>query len=176
MKEIIIKLSKKKLILLLLAGVGFTTISILFILYPERFLSFIFFSERLIRNIGYIGGLFFGILSILLFIKLFDKKPGLIIDKEGVTDNTNSSSVGLIRWSEITGITTKKIASTQFILLQVKNPEEYISKAGRLKKLSLRQNLNSYGTPITLTSVGLNCTFSELERLILESYNQSKQN
>lgn len=176
MGKIIIEISKRKLMVLLLGGIGFVFFSIWFIVKPADFVNFLTRSEAIVFTVGVVGAIVFGFATIILFIKLFDKKPGLIIDQEGIMDNTNSSSVGLIRWSEITGITTKKIASTQFILLQVKNPEEYISKASRLKKLSLRQNLNSYGTPITLTSVGLDCTFSELERLILESYNQSKAN
>lgn len=176
MQEIEIKLSKNKLIILLLASIGFVVTSLLFILYPKNFISFIFFSERIIRNIGYVGLPFFGLVSILLFKKLFDNKPGLIINEKGITDNTNSSSLGLIKWSDITKISQKKVVSTKFLLVEIRNPEEYIEKANRLKKLTLRQNLNTYGTPITLTSVGLQCSFEELERLILESYNQSKQN
>lgn len=175
MQETVIKLSKNKLIILLLASIGFVVISLLFILYPKNFISFIFFSERIIKNIGYVGLPFFGLVSILLFKKLFDNKPGLIINAKGITDNTNSSSIGLIKWSDITKISQKKVVSTKFLLVEIRNPEDYIKKANRLKKLTLKQNLSTYGTPITLTSVGLQCSFEELERLILESYSQSKR-
>ena len=36
-------------------------------------------------------------------------------------------------------------------------------------------NEKSMGTPYIITSGDLDCSFKELERLILESYNQSKQ-
>ncbi len=121
------------------------------------------------------GVVIFGVASVFLFIKLFGNKSGLVINKQGIIDNTNSSSVGLISWSEITKIYKKKVISIEILIIEIKNPEEYIQKANGLKKLGLRQNLKSYGTPITLTSVGLKCSFNELERLILESYNQNKQ-
>lgn len=89
MEDIEIRLSKKKLILLLLTGVGFVICSILFIINPSHFVSFIIRSEKIIFLIGITGIIVFGIASIFLFIKLFDSKPGLIINKEGIIDNTN---------------------------------------------------------------------------------------
>jgi hypothetical protein len=64
--------------------------------------------------------------------------------------------------------------STQFLLIKVSNPEDYIQKANQMKKLLLKQNLKTYGTPITITSVGLQCSFEDLEQMILESYNQNR--
>ncbi len=168
MKEI--KLSNKKIILLFFASLSFTIFSIFFILFPEKFVSFIFFSERFIKNIGYIGSLFFGLACILLFTKLFDKKPGLIINKDGIIDNSNFSSVGLISWSDILNIESKKVVSSDFLLLKVKNPEEYISRVSYLKRILLRKNFETYNTPITITSAGLECNFKELEKIILDNY------
>ncbi|MDA6071095.1 hypothetical protein NJT12_15880 [Flavobacterium sp. AC] len=174
MKQKEIKLSKRKLILLLLASIWFITISSAFILYPERFISFIFFNEKIIKNIGFIGLPFFGLASLLLVKKMFDNKPGLIINEKGITDNSNSSSIGLIKWSDITEISLGRVMSTQFLLIKVSNPEDYIQKANQMKKLLLKQNLKTYGTPITITSVGLQCSFEDLEQMILESYNQNR--
>ncbi len=175
MQNIEIKISKKKLILLLLSGIGFVICSILFIINPSHFVSFIIRSEKIIFLIGIIGIIFFGIASIFLFIKLFDSKPGLIISKEGIIDNTNSSSTGLIRWIDIINIKQEKVMSTRFLLIEVKNPEEYIEKSNKLKSFSLKQNMNTYGTPLTLTSVGLQSSFEDLHRIIIESWEKYKK-
>ncbi|MGV8993883.1 MAG: STM3941 family protein [Flavobacterium sp.] len=175
MEEIKIDLSKRKLVLLLSAGIGFVFISCWFIVNPSSFVNFSTRNEIFVFITGILGVVIFGVASVFLFIKLFGNKSGLVINKQGIIDNTNSSSVGLISWSEITKIYKKKVISTEILIIEIKNPEEYIQKANGLKKLGLRQNLKSYGTPITLTSVGLKCSFNELERLILESYNQNKQ-
>lgn len=124
--------------------------------------------------LGIVGLTFFGLATILLFIKLFDKKPGVIINNESITDNSNFSSVGLINWSDITSIETKRVVSTDFLLLKVKNPEKYINKVNSLKRMVLRKNLETYGTPITITSVGLQCSFNELKEIILDSYKKYK--
>lgn len=175
MKEIIIALDKKKLILLLFAGVVFTFFSFWFILKPSDFVNFITRSQNIVFIAGILGLIVFGLGSVLLFFKLFDNKPGLIINEKGIIDNSSSSSIGFIKWSDITKISQKKVVSTKFLLVEIRNPQEYIEKAHQIKKFLLKQNLNTYGTPITLTSVGLQCSFEELEQLILESYNQSKQ-
>lgn len=175
MKEIKIDLSKRKLVLLLSAGIGFVFFSCWFIVNPSNFVNFITRSEIIIFIVGILGVVVFGVASVFLFIKLFDNKSGLVINKEGIIDNTNSSSMGLISWSDITKIYKKKVISTEILIIEIRNPEGYIQKANGLKKLGLKQNLKSYGTPITLTSVGLQCSFDELERLVLESYNQNKQ-
>ncbi|KAF2343075.1 STM3941 family protein [Flavobacterium tistrianum] len=174
MKEIIIALDKKKLILLLFAGVVFTFFSFWFILEPSDFVNFITRSENIVFIAGILGLIVFGLGSVLLFFKLFDNTPGLIINEKGITDNSNSSSIGLIKWSDITEISLSRVMSTQFLLIKVSNPEDYIQKANQMKKLLLKQNLKTYGTPITITSVGLQCSFEDLEQMILESYNQNR--
>ena len=49
------------------------------------------------------------------------------------------------------------------------NNEKWISS------IFFKINQISMGTPYIITSGDLDCTFEELERLILESYNQSKK-
>jgi hypothetical protein len=38
------------------------------------------------------------------------------------------------------------------------------------KKLFLKANKNKYGTPLSISSNGLQCTFDELEKLIQENF------
>ena len=175
MKEIKIELSKRKLVLLLSAGIGFVFFGCWFLVNPSNFVNFSTRNEIIVFIAGILGVVVFGVASVFLFIKLFDKKAGLVINNQGIIDNTNSSSMGLISWPEITKIYKKKVISTEILIIEIRNPEEYIQKANGLKKLGLKQNLKSYGTPITLTAVGLKCSFDELERLVLESYNENKQ-
>lgn len=166
MNEIVINLSRKKLILLFLASSGFVFFSIWFILNPERFVFFLAPNEQIIRIIGVVGALCFGIGLIYFPVKMFDSKPGLIINNNGIIDNTNAGSMGMIPWEHIINIEVKKIHSTKLILIFVKNPNDYFQNVSLFKKLNLKRNINNYGTPITLTSVGLKCNFDELNELV----------
>ena len=107
--------------------------------------------------------------------KLSDKKPGLIIDKNGITDNSNASSIGLIEWSDISEIKTSQVMSTKFIMIEVINPEKYIEKAKNgMKAKLMRANMKMYGTPLSITSNTLNYNFEELEKLIETEFRRNK--
>lgn len=160
MEEIQIKISKKKLLFLFLVGIGFLLLSFLFSTQPSSFVNRTMRSEELVFIVGCIGLIMFGILSIFLFIKLFDSKPGLVINNEGIIDNASANPAGFIKWSDVISIGTKKVMSVQFILIQVKNPEEYIEKANRVNKIALKQNNREHGTPLVITSTSLQCNFN----------------
>ena len=97
--KIEIPLSKKKITLLLFAAIAFIAGGIWIAINPERFIPNIFgiTNSEIIRICGIVGILFFGAAGIYGIMKLFDKKVGLIIDSNGITDNSNASSIGLIR-------------------------------------------------------------------------------
>jgi len=60
--------------------------------------------------------------------KLFDNRPGLVIDAVGITDNSNATSMGLIEWVDITKVEKKQIMSTKFLILHTSNPEKYLQR------------------------------------------------
>jgi len=102
--KIEISLSKNKIFLLAIGSFLFVIAGISLFINSTEFQNH---SMRLLRNpmvvksVGIIGILFFGATGIYGIRKLFDKKVGLIIDKDGITDNSNASSIGLIEWDVI---------------------------------------------------------------------------
>jgi hypothetical protein len=120
---------------------------------------------------GIAGILFFSVTGILGVTKLFDKTPGLIIDDRGITDNSSAAGVGLIEWKDMTGIRTRQIMTTRFLLIDVADPEKYITRAGSGgQALLMRANGSLSGTPLSIASTALQCDFAELERTVLEEY------
>lgn len=129
---------------------------------------------RILKAVGILGIVFFGAMGGYGIKKAFDTSPGLIINKEGIFDNSSATKVGLVPWSVITGMKTEQIKSTKFILLFVENPENYISKANGMKKLLLMGNLSMYGTPIAISTVMLQYDFDDLEKLIADCIKYQK--
>lgn len=170
MSEIRIALSKRKLILALIGSIILGALAIQFILKPEEYLSHKYKNLEIIATVGYVSVLFFGLCTIFIFYKYFDKKSGLIIDKNGITDNTNFTSVGLIEWSEIIGIRTQQVMSNKFILIDVLNPEKFIEKSSKFKASLMKINLKTYGTPLSITSNSLNYNFDKLEKLLKREF------
>lgn len=130
------------------------------------------FSPLFIRIVGAAAILFFGATGITGIKKMFDNKVGLIIDENGIIDNSSGVSIGLIKWSDITAITREEISSTQFLLLYISNPDFYLSQAKGLKRKMMEANNRMYGTPLSMSSNGLKCKFSELEKLLNENLNK----
>jgi hypothetical protein len=172
MTEIEIPLSKKKNVLMLLGAIIFVVLGVWFVSKPENFVSSIYRNIALIRFAGMLSIVFFGVCAIYGVIKLFDKKYGLIIDKNGITDNTNASSVGLISWADISSIETQQVMSTKFLLIFITNPDKYLNRITGLKRKLLQANLRMYGTPLSITSNSILCNFDDLERLITSNLNE----
>ncbi|MFS4418809.1 STM3941 family protein [Maribacter sp. 2307ULW6-5] len=176
-EKIEIPLSKKKIILLLLAAIAFVAGGIWIATNPERFIPNIFkiTNPEIIRIGGIVGILFFGAAGIYGIKKLFDKKVGLIIDSNGITDNSNASSIGLIEWNDISDIRTKQVMSTKFLLIDIVNPEKYIGKAKNgIQSRLMKANMNMYETPLSITSNTLKYDFGKLEKLIKIEYKKNK--
>jgi hypothetical protein len=168
MNKIEIPLSKTKILLLLLGGFSFAVLGTLFILNPESYISPIMRSPEFIRISGIASVLFFGVACVYGIIKLFDNTIGLIIDENGITYNTNASSIGLISWNDITEIKTEQVASTKFLLIYTSNPKQYLDKTKGFKKKLMEANTKMYGTPLSITSNTLKYNFNDLEKLIIE--------
>jgi hypothetical protein len=159
--------SKGKIVAFLLGAIVFIALGWVFMINPDAFISSASKNAIYIRVIGVITIVFFGLCLIFIVRKLFDKNPGLVIDKDGITDNSNATSVGLVEWKDITGMEIRQIKSTRFLVLHTSNPEKYIT---RVQNPILRQgvvfNYSTYGSPIAIISTSLKISFDDLVRLI----------
>ncbi|KAF2341662.1 STM3941 family protein [Flavobacterium tistrianum] len=156
------------------ASAIFVALGIQFILNSQQYISPVCRSVELIKITGFASLSFCGMCLIYIFFKIFDTKPGLIINDKGINDNSHYCSVGLIAWSEIKDIRTRQIKSTKFLLIDVSNPKEFIEKSSRLKGFLMKANLRIYGTPLSITSNSLNYNFEDLEKLLHKEWKKHK--
>ena len=105
MDEIKIPLSKFKLVLLLLASLVFVAGGVLFIINPSTYTDsgINHHPKTEISVVGYACVIFFGMGVVVFIIKLFDNKPGLLVDKYGITINPGSGSFSssFVNWDDI---------------------------------------------------------------------------
>jgi hypothetical protein len=171
MKEIIIKKNNTKIILLLSAGIIFGFLCLNMFLNPDKYISFIFRNSLFIKFFGLIASILIFISIILIVAKNIKNSYGLKITEEGIIDNSSVSSIGLVKWKDIIGIRERNVLSTQFLLIDVINVNEYLDKAKNKFVLSLlKSNLKMYGTPITISPVALKCNFEELQKMLNDNY------
>ena len=158
-----IKLSRTKNVLTFLGSSAFVVLSVFLIFVADRQDRF---SPLLVQFAGILGLAFFGLCAVYIFSKAFDKKPGLVVDSDGILDNSSAAAGQLIKWDRITGIRKHQIMSTKFILIDIENPEQFIDQATGLKKKLMWGNYKMSGTPTSISTTALTCNFDELFDLI----------
>ena len=173
--KIEIPLSKVKMLFLILASILFVALCIFILLNAENMQTRRINDPWVISIIAFIGLLFFGTILGFIIKKMFSKKPGLIIDKEGIWDNSSGVSVGNIQWKDIIGIRKVKVSGTKFMLIDVHNPDEYISNIkGFIKRQTMKTNMKKYGTPISISAAGLKINFKKLEEVLLSELQKNQ--
>ncbi|MCB9082374.1 MAG: hypothetical protein H6555_11760 [Lewinellaceae bacterium] len=170
MDKIEIPLSKTK-ILLSIGGSALLVLTALW-LFTLQADSQDRFWGAFLKVISGVGIIFFGATGIYGLKKMFDKSMGLIIDEHGIIDNTNATSVGLIRWEDITAISTVQVMSTKFLLIFTNDPNRILDKVSGLKRKLMEGNMKMYGTPLSITSTALQCNFADLEKLLQDRLNE----
>lgn len=175
-QEIVIPLSKQKLILMTIGALIFVGLGILFVINPEKYTSSIMRNPTIIFISGLASISFFGLCAPFIFKKLWDKSPGLIITEQGIYDNSSGVSAGQILWTDIQNIAVLKIHRQRLIMLQVKNPQDYIDKQkSGFKRKMMTMNHKMYGTPLSITSNGLKISFDELFSTLTDKLETSRQ-
>jgi len=172
MNKVEIPLSKTKLLLGISGSILFVAAGVFLFVIANNQTRF---SPTLVKVAGMAGIIFFGATGVYGIIKMFDDNIGLTIDENGITDNTNASSVGLIKWSDITEIKSAEVVSTQFLLIYTANPEYYLDKVKGFKRKLMEGNNKMYGTPLSITSNTLKYACKDLEKLICDRFQQQRK-
>jgi regulator of protease activity HflC (stomatin/prohibitin superfamily) len=99
------------------------------------------------------------------------RKPGLVIDSTGITDQSNYNALGLIPWSDIKEIEKRTLLRRDFLLIRLSDPEKYISRVKNpFRRKSLIASNRLLGTPLAISVRELNCSFSSLENSVNQAY------
>ncbi len=165
--ETIIKLSKTKILLLLLGASVFVAAGILLLSLDDAQIR----SQRSLndpvyaRGLGLVAIVFFGSFGLYGLKKLFDTKPGLVFNDSGIVDNASSVSPGFIPWSEVVGAEIFEIQKQKLLIIKVRDPREYIARGSSLKRTLNKANNRMVGSPISISSNTLGIKFSELVSL-----------
>src|SRR5579872_3990994 len=96
--EVVIPFKKMKIIKLMLLGLVMIAASVAICFLPEGATPFPRWSLRIL---GVLGAAFFGLASLVSLSQLFSRRPGLVIDRQGIIDHTTYAGVGRVYWRDI---------------------------------------------------------------------------
>jgi hypothetical protein len=172
-----IELSRTKILLLTLASLAFVALGFwLFSLSPEFIATeFPYRNAMFIHGIGLVSILFFGLTAIFAFKKLFDKRPGLVLNSSGIVDNTSAIAAGFIPWMDISGAEIHEIRRQKLLIIKLKEPQRYIERGSNLRQTLNKANYKMCGSPVAITSNGLKVGFAELLSIFNEYHKKYGQ-
>jgi hypothetical protein len=172
-----IPLSKSKLVMMSAAALAFVAIGLWFVIAPPKIGNAYWGNPTRIAIVGYAAIIFFGMCAVFFIRKLSDTKPGLVIDDEGLIDNSGGLSAGRILWEDIENISVLEMHRQKLLMVRVKNPQDYISRQKTsLKRKVMELNYKMYGTPLSITANGLKLPFQELLALVTQKFKETGRN
>jgi hypothetical protein len=99
-----------------------------------------------VRTVALVGTLFFGLCGVYAIVKLFDRRPGLILDHEGI------------------------VGAQSFLTIDVRDPRRFVERGGALRRLLNRANVGIVGSAINISTIGLAISREELGRHVAAFY------
>ncbi|MEC4049580.1 STM3941 family protein [Flavobacterium sp. SUN046] len=167
-EQIEIPLDTSRILLMLIGSIWFVFLGFWLFFYQAK--KEHDFDPLSLQILGVVCMLFFSLTMYISVQKLLSSKKGLIINDQGIIDNSNGTSIGLIEWEDIVGIHAEEVMNNQFIIIVVKNPEQYLAKANYLKAKMMQANMKLYHSPLSITVQTLKIDFKSLHKLILKEY------
>jgi hypothetical protein len=110
--------------------------------------------------------LLFLVILISSWRRLSDKSPGLIISPKGVVENSSLFPVGLVIWKDVVGMYVKQYRSARWLMIEVCNPADYLSRDKLFVRMFRRLNSLYGGTPIFISAGLVDIDFDEMVSLI----------
>lgn len=169
--ETIIALSKMKLNLTIIGSGAFLWAGVWMLSFDAaeirsgRSFNFFFREPWAVYGVAIAAILFFGACAFYASIKLFDTRPGLVLNSSGIVDNGSGVAAGFIPWSEILGAGVYEVQGQKMLVIGVRDPQKYIDRGNALKRLLNKGSYKMTGSPVAVSSVALKIDFKELVSL-----------
>jgi hypothetical protein len=111
-----------------------------------------------------------GPLTAIMFYRLFVMKSGLIINMDGIVNNSSIASVGFVNWKNIGKIKKEEGDYPISIVVYVNDPEEFRqSQSNIFKRKAAADNYKKYGSPAVIKTYWLKCDYDELYSFLTDT-------
>ena len=171
LSELVIPLSKVKIILLLIGAVVFGLGSVwVWSLADDQTR----FNPLKMKAVAIANFSFCGLCAIYGYCKVFDTRPGLIIDAQGIVDNSSAVGAGRIPWDDILALKLTEIAGQRFITILVAEPHRYAGRGNFLSRMLNAANTKMTGSPINISSNSLRIKLDDLDHVLTQAFEKHK--
>lgn len=155
-----------------LKQIGLFLVSLLFAYIGYRMVNSEFRSSRMSPELatffGYLGILFFGLGGLLIFFNMLTSKPALIINSDGIINNSHVGGGYLIRWKNIKSLRIISINKQRMIEIDLKDDEEIYQQVNFLVRKWMKLNGRFMGTPTFIPAVLIKMNLEDVLSIIRE--------
>lgn len=171
------QLSKNKIILLLIGAIVFVLLGLFMFLNAEKVGNGTFLRTPFqVKFWGVLSVLFFGVAVIYFIKKIFEKKPGLLLDNQGITDNSSAITIGFVLWKDVHYIEIINVMGQEMIAVYLKDENQYLLKVKNpIKKWLLKTNSQYFGGMLNISANALNVNTAELYKSINKYFQKYKE-
>ncbi len=151
--------------------------SSILILYGIYLMAFVAYSQQVMHPLLMIG-ITAAVMSLFIFSVFYNVKKimipvGLVINDEGIIDNTASTELGLIRWDEMTTVKVETfMMNTKVLLVYVKDPRAVLDRVKGKKGRYVRNNMKVQGTMVAITAKTLVYNFDDLVKTVKDKFKE----
>ncbi|UVI30804.1 STM3941 family protein [Paenibacillus spongiae] len=170
-EELVVYPSPRKLL-------GLCAASIIFVLIGGGMIAISLSEEDSsvpILVIGLISILFFGLCLIYVLYRLLNKKPSIVLDDQGIMDDSSYIGGGLLRWDQIEEIMLYDFMGQRFIGLKLVDTQAFLTQQSGLKKVLIKLNRGMVKAPVNISQQGVTMPLGELYVQMMERWERSAQ-
>ena len=122
------------------------------------------------RIVALAAGAFFGLVFLLIIMRLVKPSPALIVNYSGILDNSSALGGYFLRWEEIDSVfissMTVSMSRQRFLSITVKDTDRFLSQQGTVKAKMMRANIKLVGAPVNISANMLSIRLEELLEVI----------
>lgn len=119
------------------------------------------------RIIGFLCVFFFGICFLYLAYRTMKRQPSLLIDDEGVTDNSSYIGGGRLTWQDIRAVRLYDYMGQRMIGLELHDPQALYDRQSGFKRLLLKANKGLVKPQVNIPQAGLALPIEQVYDLLL---------
>ncbi|GIP41205.1 hypothetical protein J31TS4_44850 [Paenibacillus sp. J31TS4] len=120
-----------------------------------------------IAGIGIICTLFFGFCLAYLLLRFIRRTPSLVVDDEGIVDQSSAIGGGRIRWDEMEDLKLYVFMNQAFIGIRLHDPESFLDRQGTWKRLLMKANRRMVDAPVNIAQTAVALPLDELYELLV---------
>ena len=114
--------------------------------------------------VGWLNVAFFGSCATMFVRQLIDRRPRIVVDDAGVTDNT--LRVGCIEWGDIRGTELRYVQGNAFLSLDLRDPAKYVSRLSPTMQRLTKTNKALGFTELSVNLAGIKANPEEVAKSI----------